>query len=217
MSNYSGPVPGSAVRGTASGVLFMGGFGTLWSYTGVMGLQGWGSPWLMIIALLVGVTLIAGGITLIRASRQLSDRGPVAGPMADKRMRLKFNLIFAAEGIAIAVTVAICNATKHPELIPLIAAAIVGLHFLPLAPLFKVNLYYYTGILLCILPLLTWLLVPEMLTLGENDINAYMTIVGLGSALILWGTGLSIWMLGRALLGRARHEQSKPNIHTISR
>nr|WP_275955387.1 hypothetical protein [Metabacillus halosaccharovorans] len=38
--------------------------------------------------------------------------------------------------------------------------------------------------------------------MGEHQINAFMSVVGFGSALILWGTGLAIWLMGRRLLGK---------------
>lgn len=40
MTQTSRAIPGATVRGTASGVFFMAFFGTLWAYTGIMGLQG---------------------------------------------------------------------------------------------------------------------------------------------------------------------------------
>jgi hypothetical protein len=62
-----------------------------------------------------------------------------------KHTRIWFNIIFAAEGLAIAITIAVCNATHHLELIPLVIAIIVGVHFFSFAPLFQVRLYYFTG------------------------------------------------------------------------
>jgi len=43
--------------------------------------------------------------------------------------------------------------------------------------------------------------VPAKITLGGHQINAFMSVVGFGSALILWGTGRAIWLMGRRLLG----------------
>lgn len=34
-------IPRAAVRGTASGVIFMAFFGTLWAGIGIRGMQGW--------------------------------------------------------------------------------------------------------------------------------------------------------------------------------
>jgi len=201
VTQTSSTIPGAAVRGTASGVFFMAFFGTLWAYTGIMGLQGWGAPLLLVTAVAIGIVLFIGGVSLIRASGELANQVSKTALRHGKRTRFWFNIIFAAEGLAIAITIAISNATHHPELIPVIIAIIVGVHFLPLARLFQVRLYYFTGTLLCLLAIITWLFVPAKVTLGENQINAFMSVVGFGSALILWGTGLAIWLMGRRLLG----------------
>ncbi|WP_440603136.1 DUF7010 family protein [Bacillus sp. GB_SG_008] len=201
MTQTSRTIPGAAVRGTASGVFFLAFFGTLWAYTGIMGLQGWGVPLLLVTAIAIGIALFVGGVSLIRASRQLTNQVSKTDLRRGKRTRFWFNIIFAAEGLAIAIAIAVCNATRHTELIPLVIAIIVGAHFIPLAPLFQVRLYYFTGALLCLLAIITLLFVPEKVTLGEHQINAFMSVVGFGSALILWGTGLAIWLMGRRLLG----------------
>ncbi|PFK43198.1 hypothetical protein COI93_10240 [Bacillus cereus] len=201
MTQTSKTIPGAAVRGTASGVFFMAFFGTLWAYTGIMGLQGWGVPLLLVTAIAIGIALFVGGVSLIRASRQLTNQVSKTDLRRGKRTRFWFNIIFAAEGLAIAITIAVCNATRHTELIPLVIAIIVGAHFIPLAPLFQVRLYYFTGALLCLLAIITLLFVPAKVTLGGHQINAFMSVVGFGSALILWGTGLAIWLMGRRLLG----------------
>ncbi|PGZ95382.1 hypothetical protein COE51_20110 [Bacillus pseudomycoides] len=201
MTQTSRTIPGAAVRGTASGVFFMAFFGTLWAYTGIMGLQGWGVPLLLVTAIAIGIALFIGGVSLIRASRRLTNQVSKTDLRCGKRTRFWFNIIFAAEGLAIAITIAVCNATRHTELIPLVIAIIVGAHFIPLAPLFQVRLYYFTGALLCLLAIITLLFVPPKVTLGEHQINAFMSVVGFGSALILWGTGLAIWLMGRRLLG----------------
>ncbi|MED4404100.1 DUF7010 family protein [Metabacillus fastidiosus] len=201
MTQTSRTIPGVAVRGTASGVFFMALFGTLWAYTGIMGLQGWGVPLLLVIAVAIGIALFIGGVSLIRASRELTNQVSKTDLIRGKRTRFWFNIIFTAEGLAIAITIAVSNITRHSELIPVVIAIIVGVHFLPLAPLFQVRLYYFTGALLCLLAIITWLFVPVKITLGEHQINAFMSVVGFGSALILWGTGLAIWLMGRRLLG----------------
>jgi hypothetical protein len=189
------------LRGTASGVLFMAFFGTLWSYTGVMGLQGWGSPWLLIVALAIGILLVVGGFSLISASKEFPQGTSIHSGNGGRKMRMWFNIIFAGEGIAIGIAIGVCNAVGHQEYIPLIIAIIVGLHFLPLARLFRVSIYYYTGLLLCVVPVITWLFIPETVTLNGQQLDAYMSVVGLGSALILWVTSLAIWMTGRRLIG----------------
>ncbi|WP_274310279.1 hypothetical protein [Solibacillus daqui] len=201
MTQTSKTIPRSAVHGTASGVFFMAFFGTLWANTGIMGLQGWGVPLLLVAAVTIGIALFICGVSLLRASRELTEQVSKTDLKRGTHMRFWFNIIFAAEGLAIAITIAVCNATRHTELIPVLIAIIVGVHFIPLAPLFKVRLYYFTGALLCLLAIITLLFVPAKVTLGEHQINAFMSVVGFGSALILWATGLAIWLMGKRLLG----------------
>jgi len=192
-------ITASALRGTASGVIFMAVFGTLWAYTGIMGLEGLGGPLLLLTAVAIGIALISGGVSLIRAARVLPNQVSNEDLRGEKRRMVWFNVIFAAEGLAIAITIAINNVTRHTELIPVIIAIIVGVHFLPLASLFHVKLYYVTGALLCLLAISTWLFLPEKISLGEHQINTFMAVIGFGSALILWGTSLAIWLMGRSL------------------
>jgi len=47
-------------------------------------------------------------------------------------------------------------------------------------------------------------LAPAELTVGGHAIQAYMAIVGFGSAITLWGTSLVIWRMGWELLRAAR-------------
>lgn len=201
MTEASLSVLRAAVRGIASGVFFMSLFGMLWAYTGIMGLSGWGMPFLLVIAVAIGIALFIGGIFLMRASRKLTKEVSELPEFLDgRRTRYWFNFIFAAEGLAIAIAIAVCRAISHTELIPPVIALIVGVHFFPLAPLFQVRLYYLTGTLLCLIAIFTMVFMPLEVGVGEYQINTFMSVVGLGSAFILWGTGLAIWIMGRRLL-----------------
>lgn len=203
MAEHTGLAPKAAVYGTANGVFFMAIFGTLWAYTGIMGLQwpGGVTGWLLAAAVAVGAGFCLAGFLLMRSARRFSG----AGKKPDKQHMLKFNLVFATEGILIAVTVVLCNATGNLNMIPIFAAVIVGLHFLPLASLFKVSLYYFTGLLLCLLAILTWLFIPNVILLGGYEANAYMVVVGLGSALILWVTAILILGMGREIIRKVKN------------
>lgn len=201
------------VRGTAVGVLFMAFFGTMWAYVGIMGLHGWGNPWVLVASLTAGIALFIGGCLLIFASRKLPNQAPHVDGRYRKNIGIWFNIIFVAEGLAIVIAIAVCNRTGHTELIPLVIAMIVGIHFLPLAYLFQVKIYYFTGVLLCILPVITWLFFPLNVTLMKHPINAYMFIVGFGSALILWGTSLRIWLMGKRLVGRVSNKLTDDLTH----
>ncbi|SMQ86758.1 hypothetical protein SAMN05444673_6773 [Bacillus sp. OV166] len=199
-------IPRAAVRGTASGVLFMAFFGTLWAGIGIRGLQGWGFLWLLILSLLIGVLLLIGGIKLIKNSRRLSN-AMMEGDATrrSKRMGMMFGIIFGLEGLLIAAASAICSATNHLDLFVPVMALIVGAHFFPLAHLFRVRIHYIAGTLLCLLATITLLTLPVRVTLGHHQIEVWWATVGFGSALILWGTGVAVWLTGLRLLKRARN------------
>ena len=200
MTQTSSTVPGIAVRGVASGVLFMAFFGTLWASIGVGGLQGWGGPWLSILVLLVGIGLLLGGVLLLLASRRLPNIVAEDGAQQGRRIGKWFGIIFATEGILIAVASVICNAINRFDLFFPIMAIIVGIHFLPLASLFGVKPYYVVGTLLCLLAIITLFFVPERAELSGQQITVQWVVLGFGAALILWAVGLGLWLLGRRLL-----------------
>jgi hypothetical protein len=196
-------IPRVAVLSTAAGVLFMAFFGTLWAGIGILGLQGWGFLLLLILSLVIGITLLIGGIMLIKASRRLSNEMTEADARHSRRVGMWFGIIFGLEGALIGAASAICGATNHFDLFFPVMALIVGAHFFPLAHLFRVRIHYIAGTLLCLLAAVTLLMVPARVTLGHHQIVAWWTFVGFGAALILWGTGAVVWLTGRRLLNRA--------------
>ncbi|WP_305159573.1 DUF7010 family protein [Peribacillus simplex] len=179
-----------AVRGSGIGVIFMAVFGTLWAGTGVMGLQGWGFPYVELTGIFVGIIMVIGGISLIHASQKMSNQVSENGARRLKRIGLLFNMVFIAEGLLIGIAIAICNLINQTDLIPGVIATIVGIHFLPLASLFQIKIYYATGVLLCLLALITLLIVPDTVMFGEHQILAPLSLLGFRCALILWALDL---------------------------
>ncbi|MFJ6208663.1 hypothetical protein [Lysinibacillus sp. NPDC092081] len=199
-------IPRAAVRGTAFGVIFMAFFGTMWAGIGIRGLQGWGFLWLLILSLLIGLILLIGGIVLIINSKWLSNEMVEGDSQRWKRKNIWFGIIFGLEGVLIAAASAICGSTNHLDLFIPVMALIVGAHFFPLAHLFQVKIYYITGSLLCLISAITLFTLPVKVTWGNYQIMVWWTFLGFSSALILWGTGVAVWITGRRLLNRAGKE-----------
>jgi F0F1-type ATP synthase assembly protein I len=86
-------------------------------------------------SIVIDIALFIGGVSLIRASLKLTNQVSKADLKRGKSTRFLFNIFFAAESLKIVITIAVCNATLHSELIPLIVGIIVGVLFLPLATL----------------------------------------------------------------------------------
>ena len=204
--------PRAAVRGTATGVIFMAFFGTLWAGIGIRGMQGWGFLWLLIISLLIGVILLVGGIVLIMNSKRLSNEMGDVDSRRWKRKNMWFGIIFGLEGMLIAAASAICGSTNHLDLFVPVMALIVGAHFFPLAHLFQVQIYYISGSLLCLLSAITLFTLPVRVTWENHQIILWWTSVGFGSALILWGTGVAVWFIGHRLLNRAENGSKESEV-----
>jgi hypothetical protein len=112
-------------------------------------------------------------------SRQISTiDDPVAAAKGKRAGRL-FAIVFGIEGALIAPCSMLLASRGLGLWIPIAVAIIVGAHFLPLAHVFDVPLYYWTGAL-CILAVLCCLLI--------GDVYTRLLLVGLAMAAVLWLT-----------------------------
>ncbi|MGG3191554.1 hypothetical protein ABEP42_26495 [Priestia megaterium] len=207
-------IPRAAVRGTASGVIFMAFFGTLWAGIGIRGMQGWEFLVLIILSLLIGVILFISAIALIKNSSQLSNEVIKKDRDRWRKKNRWFGIIFSLEGLLIAIAAFICVSTNHLNLFVPIMALIVGAHFFPLASLFQVPIYYMTGILLCLLATIVMLTFPVKIIISDHQIMAWWVFVGFGSALILWGTGVIVCLKGFRLLSMAKNGAENSKVST---
>ncbi|MGG3122727.1 hypothetical protein ABEP18_19245 [Priestia megaterium] len=207
-------IPRAAVRGTASGVIFMAFFGTLWAGIGIRGMQGWEFPVLITLSLLIGVILFIGAIVLIKNSRQLTNEVIKKDGDRWRKKNRWFGIIFSLEGLFIAIAAYICVSTNHLNLFVPIMAFIVGAHFFPLASLFQVPIYYITGTLLCLLATIVILTFPVKIIISDHQVMAWWVSVGFGSALILWGSGLIVCFRGFRLLSMARNGAKNNKVST---
>ncbi|HEX6123686.1 MAG TPA: hypothetical protein VFY89_11025, partial [Ktedonobacterales bacterium] len=129
-----------------------------------------------------------------------TDAG-VAGTNANTQ----FAVVFTVEIVAIALAVWLLIRTGHTALIAPVVAVIVGLHFLPLAALFQAPAYYITGIAMSLLAVVCIVAVVVGAHPGETPARLWSSVVGLGSAAILWATALWILMQGYGIARRASY------------
>ena len=116
-------------------------------------------------------------------------RSPGATPpraAEDRIMLRRFIPVVVAEVIAIIVVNGICAVTQHLELITPLDLLIVGIHFLPLAWVFRVPRYYWMGALFCLAPVLTIVLVPVHAQVGAAD--AWFVVSTFGCTAVAWAT-----------------------------
>jgi hypothetical protein len=111
----------------------------------------------------------------------MPDSTDPAAAAKGKRAGILFGIIFGLEGGLIALSSALLARSGHGDWIPVAAGMIVGLHFLPLAHVFEMPLYYGTGAL-SVLGILGCLLIHEV---GLRLLGVALVMAG-----VLWLTTL---------------------------
>jgi len=179
------------MTGMAYGAIIMGFFGCLWLFWGLASMNV-RTPLVIaaVLAFAASVWIPAGG--LLRSGVLASKLAAPLTPEQEReqsRMGRIFGLIFAAEGVLIFVAINVLNNFGLGEYGISAIAAIVGLHFLPLARLFRRPLYYAAG---------TAMITAAIVSLA---IPGSIRISALASAmsLIVWLTCVLVVRKGRAL------------------
>jgi len=131
----------------------------------------------------VAAALIGIGVLVIRAVLRLPGTIPARTP-EERAVFRSFGYVVGAEVVAFLLVNPACAFAGRPELIVPLDVAIVGVHFLPLAKIFRVPRYYPLGLLFCGVAMLTLLLFPEHAQTG-HAIARYV-VPALGCAPVAW-------------------------------
>lgn len=166
-------------------------FGAIWLALGLLG-AGALSWWAAIVFALCCVGLYAGSLQLIRRGKKLRPPG-VAPPRMPPAMRKGFLWAVVGEVAGCLLVVLVCNLVSRGELIPAGIALVVGLHFLPLARVFRAPVYYATGLSIAV-----WCAACLLLFRGPT--------ISVGAAI---GTGTVLWLTALYNIAQARADLRK--------
>jgi hypothetical protein len=149
-----------------------------------MGWLGWGlgaahafGPIVIILFDVVGILLFGCSIYFIRKGRSLRRKFPASANAPAQSIRKQFLSIFVLEFTAIAVLGVTASAFHRPELAPVLAAIVVGLHFLPLGKIFRQARYCFWGIAISV-----WCVACAIL-FRSDTLVAWSNI---GTGVLLW-------------------------------
>ena len=163
-----------ALRGRATGVLFLSGFGALWFLLGLAASQGLSLP--TACALAAGLAaLVAGAVLLRRRSAALPPS--TLDPEEQRRAGRTFGRVNAVQWAAIVLIAVVLGRLHLDAYTPAAVTVVVGLHFFPLARLFRSPQHHVTGAALVLWGALCLLLVPR-------DVLQSTTAFGTGA--VLW-------------------------------
>ncbi len=135
---------------------------------------------------LLGSCVLLGGLILvsivvIRAALSL-PKSIAPRTQVGKQIWRRFAWIVGAEILGFGLVNTILGATNNFELIPSLDLMIVGIHFFPLARLFRVPRYNIMGLLFCAIPIVTLLAVSKDFAVGQA--LAWFVVPGLGCGFV---------------------------------
>lgn len=149
-----------------------------------MGWLGWGlgiahafTPIVIVLFDVLGILVLGSSIYFIRKGRALRRKYPASSDLQAQRMRKQFIVVVILEFVAIAILSAIAYVLHRPDLAPVLAAIVVGLHFLPLGKIFRQPRYYFWGIAITL-----WCVVCAF-SFRSDTLVAYSNI---GTGILLW-------------------------------
>jgi hypothetical protein len=193
MAEQPNLIPRIAVRSIATGMLMMAVFTLMWSGIAYGSLDH-GLP-VLIIASLIGLTFIANAVYLFKISRRFPDLESEADKAEGKRTGKWFGIIFGAEGLVIFIAVNTVINMGYADLTISVIALVVGLHFYPLAKVFKRKIDYYLATWTTLIAICGIVLILRK-TYPVKDVDAF---VGIGTAIATtcYGTYMMIsgWKL----------------------
>ena len=168
------------VRGCVAGAAILTLFGSLWC---ILALSLWPAHpgWSIPAGSAATLALLGLCFIRIRATRNIPSVDDPIAAARGKRAGMLFGIIFAAEGGLIWLCATLLAHFGLGVWIPIAVAIIVGLHFIPLARVFGVPLYYWTGAL-SVLGVLGCLLI--------HDVPTRLLCAGMTMAAVLWLTAV---------------------------
>lgn len=172
-------IPRVAVSSLGSGALLMAVFTTMWALIANHGYQGRDHHLIAVVFVALAILFVVYAIDIFKKSKQFPEPTSDTDIAERKRTGKWFGIIFGLEGIAIPIAVNIVINLHHPELVIPSIALVVGLHFYPLARVFKRKVDYYLATWTCIVAIIAITLLLRK-TITELDSFAF---VGTGVAI----------------------------------
>jgi hypothetical protein len=198
MENDKKILPDAAVKGIATGLCMMAFFTLIWSGIAFGGLRGTAYWFFLLLFPVFAILFVVSAVKLFRAAKYFPKAISEADLAEEKRMGKWFGIIFGAEGLGIFVGINIVVNLGYPELVIPTIALVVGLHFFPLAKVFKRTFDYYLATWATLIALLGF-----VFTLNKTmPANLVMAFVGIGIAIATSIYGFYMLIRGKAVLGQ---------------
>ena len=147
----------------------------------------------------IAISLWAWSINSMRNGRALRRQlRPLSRPEHQFPTRL-FSIILVIEGFAIVLIILLAGGYAHrPDLATDGCALVIGLHYIPLAQLFRAPKLAVLGILISIWCIVSWALFKY---------SALVIAVTVGTGLLMWATAIAVLLSIRSAAKRSRADR----------
>jgi hypothetical protein len=182
--------PAESVVGAGRGALIEAMFGAGWLGWGLgeaKAFNGFTGPVFGFSALL----LWGCAIYMIRSGRKLRKRFPAVPDSVRRAITKSFSLVVVVEVAAIILVFTLANWLHRPDLAADWCALIVGLHFLPLAKIFRAPRLGVFGILISVWCIFCWVRFRS---------DALVISATLGTGILLWAASVAALFRARAIV-----------------
>jgi hypothetical protein len=185
-------IPDVAVKGIATGLAMMAFFTLLWAGIAYAGLKG-GDYWpVLLIFPVMSILFTVNALKLFRIAKYFPKLTSEADLAEEKKMGKWFGIIFGAEGLGIFIGINVVVNLGHSDLTIPVMGLVVGLHFYPLAKVFKRTVDYYLATWSTVIAVLAIVFVLNK-TMTENTAMAF---VGAGIAIATSCYGIYMMIRG---------------------
>ncbi len=168
-------------------------FTLMWSGIAESGFNGSDFGIVGIAFIIISIVFIAYAIYLFAISKRFPKLNTDAQKMEGKRMGKWYGIIFGSEGAVIGITSGILSYLNYDNFVIPSIALIVGLHFFPMARIFKRKIDYYLATWTCIVAISGIV----MLIMKLATVSTLYVFVGIGVALATSGYGVYMLYIGR--------------------
>jgi hypothetical protein len=193
MPQTASPIPKIAMQSIAGGLLLMAFFTTVWGGIAWGNSKGVISYAIPILFSLCCLLFIGYGIHFFLMAKRFPKLESAEDKAEGKRMGMWYGIIFGLEGILIPAAAGICIYLQHPNLILPAMALVVGLHFYPMAKIFKRTIDYYLATWTCLVAIAAFVIILRGIV---TPISVY-TLLGVGIALATISYGLQMIKEGK--------------------
>jgi hypothetical protein len=192
MENPPHKIPRVAIQSVATGLLMMAVFTTMWAGIASSSLTGTRKGAEIGFFAVLIIAFISSTVYFFSVSKRFPVLSSDADKARGKKEGMWFGIIFGGEGLGIVIAVNLVINFGHADLVIPVIALVVGLHFYPMAKLFKRTLDYYVA---------TWSTIIAIcgivFTLNKSMAPAHIILfVGIGMAFSTTCYGLYMMRTG---------------------